>query len=411
MFFGLLIVLNCFVMAAESQYNGLGVGYDIGYANYRTKKQDSWPGGKITFEVLDMFFGGVFTIEIIIKVLGLGRGFFIAWNIFDVVVMFFWYLDKLAGSITLPIDMMMLRLLRLARLLRLLKLAKSIAGFDQLFLMITALKGSFQMLTWAALLLFSCLTLFAFILNQTLVSYFIENDTADLKARQRAFHYFGTFSRSILSMFELTIGNWIPINRFLIENVSEWFTLWALFFKLTFGFAVIAVINGCFIKETFKVAAADDLLMVLEREKEVQTHLKKMSRLISMADSSGEGKVDKDEFMTIVQDKEVKHWLAAQGLDTSDAGNLFKLMDDGSGDLSAAELVRGVSKLKGAARSLDLAMLVHNGAERENFILQKIEDVYVRLATDHLDDLPAGLNKLDQIHGLMSCYPGRSTSI
>jgi len=53
----------------------------------------------------------------------------------------------------------------------------------------------------------------------------------------------------------------------------------------------------------------------------------------------------------------VKAWLGAQGLDASDATCLFELMDDGSGELETQELVSGVAKLKGPARSLDLAML------------------------------------------------------
>merc|ERR1712146_190646 len=50
-------------------------------------------------------------------------------------------------------------------------------------------------------------------------------------------------------------------------------------------------------------------------------------------------------------------WLAAQELDASDGEKLFTLLDKGNGHLSALDLVQGVSHLKGASRSIDLAAL------------------------------------------------------
>jgi hypothetical protein len=380
-FFGGLILVNTVILAAEAQYKGISVGYSVKYAGYDQTKESAWPGGEFTFSLLNWVFGILFTLEIVAKLVGLRREFFGAWNMFDAVVMLFWYLDTLLSTVELPIDMMLLRLLRLARLLRLLKLAKAIAGFDQLFLMIASLRGSARMLGWTAVLLFSLLCMFAFIANQTLVAYYIEDDAVSMEKRRNAFLYFGNFSRSIMSMFELTIGNWLPISRFLVENVSEWFIIFALLYKVTFGFSVIAVINSCFIKETFKVAAADDLLMVLEKEKEGLMHLHKMRRLLDLADSSGEGRVSQEEFSSIFHDKEVRLWMLAQGLDTSDAPNLFELMDDGSGELSSDELIKGVSKLKGPARELDLALLTRDTADREKVILMKLDAILAAQST------------------------------
>merc|ERR1711987_41602 len=65
------------------------------------------------------------------------------------------------------------------------------------------------------------------------------------------FLYFGTFTRCLLSMFEITLGNWPPVARLLSENVTEWFTLVNVLHKLTIGFALVGVLNGVILQETF----------------------------------------------------------------------------------------------------------------------------------------------------------------
>ena len=69
------------------------------------------------------------------------------------------------------------------------------------------------------------------------------------------YKYYGTFSRSMMSMFEITVGNWVPICRSLFENVGEplgWFSLCSI---IVVNFAVVKIITGVFLATTFKVAS------------------------------------------------------------------------------------------------------------------------------------------------------------
>merc|ERR1719199_1695762 len=95
------------------------------------------------------------------------------WNVLDFVIVTLWYVDKLTAGVELPIDTMLLRLLRLSKLLRLVKVLRSLTGFEQLFLMLTALRGSMRILCWVAILLCTCLISFALLANQILVSNFL----------------------------------------------------------------------------------------------------------------------------------------------------------------------------------------------------------------------------------------------
>jgi len=213
------------------------------------------------------------------------------------------------------------------------------------------------------------------VLSQILVSYF-ESDN-DPETQRKVFAYFGTFSRSMLTMFEITLGNWVPVARLLHDGVNEWFMVFSLFHKLTMGFAVLGVINGVFIQETFKVAACDDTLMLLQKQRALKLHATKMKNLFSSADSSGDDCVDLDEFRSIFEKGRVRTWLAAQELEFTDAESLFELlvMDKpmssqraGEITLSALDFVTGVSRLKGSAKSMDLRVLMNHQEElREDF--------------------------------------------
>merc|ERR1719171_1610924 len=165
----------------------------------------------------------------------------------------------------------------------------------------------------------------------------------------------------MLTMFEITLGNWMPPCRVVFEHVSEAYMLFALVHKFLIGFSVVSVITGVFIQETFKVATNDDQIMVAQREMQVKTHTKKMSRLFKKADESGDGLLNRAEFEALIDDPATKLWLSAMDLDVNDATTLFELLDgalSGPGQISAADLVQGSAKLKGPARSIDLMTMM-----------------------------------------------------
>jgi len=163
----------------------------------------------------------------------------------------------------------------------------------------------------------------------------------------------------MITMFELTLGNWIPVCRFLMENIDHWYGCVIILYKMVVGFAVIRVISGVFLHETFKSAASDDELMIMQKKRIQQKHTQKMEKFLRDADSSGDGGLSKDEFRDILQSGDVKVWFAAQDLDAGDADYLYDLLDDGDGNLTVGELIAGVARLKGAARSIDLFGLMH----------------------------------------------------
>merc|ERR1719265_2148536 len=100
-------------------------------------------------------------------------------------------------------------------------------------------------------------------------------------------------------MFEITLGNWPVIARLLSEEVSQWFIILCLVHKLTVGFAVIGVITGVILQETFKVAQTDDIIMLRTKRTASGVLRKKMSDLFEALDADGDGSLSAAEFTSL----------------------------------------------------------------------------------------------------------------
>merc|ERR1712032_71388 len=94
--------------------------------------------------------------------------------------------------------------------------------------------------------------------------------------KKEVYEYFGTYWRAMVSLFELMLGNWPPICRLMMETMYEPWSIFAIGYKLTMGFAVIGVIFGVFTQETFRAAETDDQLMLRKKKAQAQTHARKM---------------------------------------------------------------------------------------------------------------------------------------
>jgi hypothetical protein len=352
-----IIMANALVMSVQIQWQGLDLGHVLEYRGYTSTGVDTWPGAGGAFDFCDFVFGVIYLVELSIKVVGLKLAWMRdPWNYLDLMICTLWVVENTAKhSLGLPTQSAVLRVARLFRLLRLIKVLRTLNGFDSLYLLMTTLKGSLAVLGWSCVLLFVVQMMIAMVLWFVLKVAYFDQSSYPVDERREVFEYFGTFARVMLTMFELTLANWPPVCRLLVEYVSEWFMLFFIFHKLTIGFAVVGVINGVFMQETFKVASTDDRIMMRQRQREVKIHTEKMKKLFNAADESGDGVIDSDEFKAIIADPEINMWLASMDIPVRDPESLYLLLDvDGDGELTCEELVKGAMKLRGAAKSLDV---------------------------------------------------------
>jgi len=229
------------------------------------------------------------------------------------------------------------------------------------------------MLFWSVVVLALVQMMIAFTLQQLVEGYILDDQNPEDR-RKEVYMFYGTFARSLLSMFEITLGNWMVPARALVENISEWYMIFSLAHKLVIGFSVVSVLTGVFIQETFKVATTDDRVMMMSKERARKIHAEKMAMLFAAADQDGDGFIDFEEFHRALADTEIRTWLSAMELDVRDELSFFALLDlDGDGRVSHQELLEGVAQLKGGARSYEVCSLSHNTLEMRA-MLQSVLD-------------------------------------
>lgn len=361
--FCFIIVLHTANMAAMLQCRGIANGYSLGFG----ESPEIWSDTHVNFQAIETFLGIVFVIEITLKLLALRSSWYgSVWNWLDSVCVSAWLIE-LAGATKLPFDPMIFRLIRLGRLLRLLRLVKVLEMFDSLRLLVHSIRASISILLWANVLLFLLLIMCSIIFTFVTEDFITGNDHQE-EAQMRVYQYYGTTSRSFFTMFEVTLANWVPAARVLTENVNESFAVFFMAYKSIVGFSVVTVITGVFMQETFKRASTSYEIMILNKHREELGHHVRMAHLFKQADASSDGSITWTEFCRVLENEEMKTWMAAMELDVSDGKLLFDLLSNGDDDITVDELVDGVAKLKGAARSIHMQTLIRQASRIEKLL-------------------------------------------
>merc|ERR1712032_1195710 len=92
-------------------------------------------------------------------------------------------------------------------------------------------------------------------------------------------------------------------------------------------------------------------------------------------DDEESGLVHMDKFAAYLQDDRVKSYMHALKINTSDATQLFHLLDvDDSGEVVIDEFVEGCMKLKGEAKSMDLHVMMCENRHHLSHFMSAVED-------------------------------------
>merc|ERR1719316_873329 len=84
---------------------------------------------------------------------------------------------------------------------------------------------------------------------------FIRDSNRSMEWRYWVFRHYGTSSRAVYTLFEVTLsGCWPTYFRPLIDKVSVWYAVFAIFYVTMVVFAVIRIITALFLKKTLQAA-------------------------------------------------------------------------------------------------------------------------------------------------------------
>jgi hypothetical protein len=200
-----------------------------------------------------------------------------------------------------------------------------------------------------------------------------EDDFDPIKraALQKAF---SSVPEAMLSLFYTqTGGDWMKYYDALLDVGYLYSSLYLGFV----GFSMVAfwnVITALFVEEAIEIARPDrEEKVFVERERQVdEAH--ELSRMCVEADTDGSGKLSKDEFHAQIAnpDSALRVYLEAEGLDVVDARLFYDLLRGcavGEEEVDIHGFVRGLMKIRGVARSIDIQALMW----QTNVIYTKIQ--------------------------------------
>eukprot|EP00929_Paragymnodinium_shiwhaense_P023785 TRINITY_DN14806_c1_g1_i1.p1 TRINITY_DN14806_c1_g1~~TRINITY_DN14806_c1_g1_i1.p1 ORF type:complete len:459 (+),score=46.19 TRINITY_DN14806_c1_g1_i1:194-1570(+) len=219
--FACLIFFNAVIMGLEQQYVGFDTGFKLQVPGYTRPAREMWPQAEACFILLENFFGIIFTLEVILKLTVFRWDFFLSlWNLYDSVIIMFWLIQNLS-LLQITLHPLILRLARMGRLLRLLRFAKAFQVFDVLHLLVHSMIACMTALMWS--MLFLCLVMLGTsIVIIHLMHGPLQDEAIPVDQRIRLFRYFGNFSNGMFALYELTMANWVPIARCVVDNVGDW---------------------------------------------------------------------------------------------------------------------------------------------------------------------------------------------
>ncbi|CAK9068960.1 unnamed protein product [Durusdinium trenchii] len=358
MFISLLILGNVVVMAAAVQYRGLDIGFSIAYPGRNQPASDGWPGAESVLNFFDVAFTLVFFAEMVLRLFVYDISFFkLALNWLDFTVVVFSFIELLAASI--PGSSTVLRLVRLAKLARGLRVVRMARIMDSLNLLLKNIGASVSMLLWSMLLL-AVIQCTAGMFVGYLVMDFLEKEGTPDDVRRQIYRYYGTFTYTILTMFEVIFANWPIPCRLLVDYVDEWFSLYFIIYRCVVG---VLVFSSDRVFRLRKVAADDHELFMQQQTRNAEAYARKIKDVFTKLDTSGEGVIFMDEFVEILNTPTMSHFMTKLELESTDLLSLFKLIDvDDTGHVSLEDFMAGCQRLKGPAKSVDLALVLAHTA-------------------------------------------------
>eukprot|EP00929_Paragymnodinium_shiwhaense_P050583 TRINITY_DN25464_c0_g1_i2.p1 TRINITY_DN25464_c0_g1~~TRINITY_DN25464_c0_g1_i2.p1 ORF type:complete len:619 (+),score=115.88 TRINITY_DN25464_c0_g1_i2:232-2088(+) len=378
-FFGLLILFNAVLTAAEVE------------VSLHAPTDDS----PAYFAIMGHLLGTLFLVELLVRVAAFRRDFLRGpqsnWNYFDSFLVTSWCIEFIAefiGSATGSTgtadsglsNMRLFRILRITRMFRLLRVSRLLRFVRALNLLILSILTTMRSLVWATGLMLLVIFTFAIFICQSVAEFMrvCGNEECDLDPDVKK--YWGTLPIASLSLFQMITGgdDWGNMARPLMRISGILLAVLIVFIIFT-QFAVLNVVTGVFCQAAVEAAQKDRELMVQSMLNDKEQFMAAISeQFTQMFMNFGEGELTAETFEEHVNTKAVHEYFAMLELDTSDAWMLFQLLDDdGSGTIDIEEFVDGCLRLKGTARSIDLAKLsneVKQNSQKFHEDLDKLRD-------------------------------------
>lgn len=256
--------------------------------------------------------------------------------------------------------------------------AKIQAPITELRVMIRSLTGALQPLILCCLPFMFIIANFAVFVCEGTIVYLVQNGN-NSPEMQELEDSFGSLTSSMLSLYKAILGgmDWGDLYNAMMP--LSWYLKAAFLCFICFNFiAMLNIVAAVFIRTAFVRSENDRHFMIQKEIDAKQNYLETMRDVFAELDEDKDGKIFFEELEGHLHKPEVGAYFSKLGVDVNEVGKLFLLLDeDGSGCIDMDEFMFGCLRLKGEAKSLDLAILhreVQTVSQQMDDVLQACSD-------------------------------------
>jgi len=323
------------------------------------------------FPAIDVVFSLFFAVEVALRLLAHGLRFFMMpswrWNVLDLVVVSMQLLEELMvslqlGKSQLPVALSLMRMLRILRLVRVLRVVRLLRYMSELRTLVVSIMSSLKPLVSSVALLALVIYMIAIYFTQLVLHHRLDTGCGqsgpcetdwDLELGRR----YGSVGITSLHLFQSVTGGleWANMSEPLMSSISPWMGLIYSFFIIFTSLALMNIVTGVFVESALARGREDkDTYMI--------NHLRD---LFSSMDMNRNGQISWCELEEHLGDPKLITFFKEIDIDISEARGLFELLDrDGSGTIDADEFLSGCLRLRGAAKAIDLQLVMCELAEQ-----------------------------------------------
>eukprot|EP00929_Paragymnodinium_shiwhaense_P063477 TRINITY_DN31702_c0_g1_i1.p1 TRINITY_DN31702_c0_g1~~TRINITY_DN31702_c0_g1_i1.p1 ORF type:complete len:728 (+),score=151.65 TRINITY_DN31702_c0_g1_i1:36-2186(+) len=398
--------------------NGIFMGFEADFLLNGNEQKQRW------CQQIGYIFSALFSVELVGRMISQGlRGFLGCeedsknhlWNYFDTIMVASSLLEVLLdmmqtfGGFSIK-NFRLLRLLRVSRLARVLRIARLVRFIRALRTLLMSILSTLKQVLWAFWLLTTIVYCFSIVFAQAVTDYKASHALAlDDPESSSLARFWGTLPRCMLSLFMSVSGgiSWVEVILPLSDVGVVWVSLFLLYILFT-TFAVLNVITGVFCESAMEAARLDTELQAQQYLENRDGYMRKIRELFKGMDEDASGLITFDEMQEHLTSDQAVKFFATLDLQIQDVWELFKLLDrDGTASIDIDEFVLGCMRLRGGAKSLDIAKLSYDNKLFRRRVMKSLKHLEDKITALFEGESPKRQSSKD----LRSPQHGRSSSI
>lgn len=318
----------------------------------------------LIYRIVEYAYTGCFAVELALRIHAYGCVAFAcragrAWNLLDLgLVLTSWlevFLELLQGSNT---KFAYARIIRVARTARIVRIVRIMKFFRPLRILIFSITTTLRSLFWTIILMIIIIYLFALVFTLASTQALADNTSSNPRLLEQ---HWGTLWLSLATLFKNITGGMDWENS--MEALYTVHEMWGVLFMAYIAFSHLALLNvvtGVVCQTAIESAQRDQDIVMHSQLAEKQKYVEQLQGLFTQVDCDRSGSLTLEEFEDRLQDSSLQAYFAAMDLTTDEAWTLFKLLDTSETfTIDLDEFVSGCLKLRGAARSIDVHMLMY----------------------------------------------------